>query len=108
MYLYSILYTKIYYFLEHKNPFRFNVTKPLHVLGILGLGTSIYYISHLETVPLSNRKRFMSVNEQQVQELSEIQYKELLLQMKNALLSDWDPTVIRVGKIAEQLIQGEL
>ncbi|KAI8918461.1 peptidase family M48-domain-containing protein [Powellomyces hirtus] len=72
--------------------------------GVAGIG-SAYYLSHLDTVPITNRKRFMDVNPEQEKELSQQGYREIMLQYGHRILDPRHPYSIFVRKVARKLIR---
>ena len=46
-------------------------------LGIVGSGGYIYYVSHIEETPITKRKRFMVLTENQILEIADYEFKQV-------------------------------
>ena len=55
---------------------------------------TIYYVSHLETVPMSNRRRFMSVTLQEEEAMAKMAYNDILTQFRGRFLAPYHPVCI--------------
>lgn len=73
--------------------------------GVVVVGGSAYYYTHLEHVQLTNRTRFMNVSAAQEAEASKISYNEIMQQYGRAILSDSHPSTVFVKKVAARLIR---
>ncbi|KAJ3320559.1 hypothetical protein HDV06_005182 [Boothiomyces sp. JEL0866] len=65
----------------------------------------IYYVNHLEKVPISNRTRFMAVSEKQEIALGEDAFHQLKRQYHNAILPSNHPITILANKVSKSLIR---
>ncbi|RUS18249.1 hypothetical protein BC937DRAFT_88997 [Endogone sp. FLAS-F59071] len=64
-----------------------------------------YYVTHLETVPVTDRRRFIDVTLEQEEAMAKQAYREVMLQYGNKILSSNHPYTVYVRRIAERLIQ---
>ncbi|CAG8436600.1 9376_t:CDS:2 [Diversispora eburnea] len=72
--------------------------------GLGGL-SGIYYVSHLETVPISNRRRFMDVTPKQEELMAQQAFKQVKSHYRNKILHPSDPLVRAVKKVAARIIK---
>ncbi|PMD44621.1 hypothetical protein L207DRAFT_630927 [Hyaloscypha variabilis F] len=85
-----------------RNGFRHPGTK---VLAVVVLGGGIYfYVSHLETVPVSGRRRFNCYSEDRVEEEGKMMYNMIMQQDRDAILPAWDPRTRMVQRVMNKLI----
>jgi hypothetical protein len=68
--------------------------------GLLG----VYYFSNLETVPGTNRRRFLPVTPQLEAILADNEYQQLMRQYQSRMLPRAHPITISVSNIAKKLI----
>ncbi|XP_043283183.1 integrin alpha-8-like [Venturia canescens] len=76
-------------------------------LGILGAffsGVGLYYVSHLETDPLTNRRRLIILNDKQQAALADITYQMNLENVKDKIVSHRHPGFKRIMAVAEKLL----
>lgn len=68
----------------------------------------VFYITHLETVPVSGRTRFNCYTEETAEEQGIVAYQQIVSQaaQAGALVPKWDPRVRRVQKVLDRLIEG--
>lgn len=71
-------------------------------------GFTIFYFTHIETVPVSGRRRFNCFSEESAEEQGELLYRAILAEEmeKGRVLSRWDPRVVRVERVLGRLIEG--
>ncbi|OZJ02238.1 hypothetical protein BZG36_04545 [Bifiguratus adelaidae] len=77
-------------------------------LIFIGTGTAIfggYYVTHLETVPVSGRRRFIDITPKQEEALAKLSYQEVMQQFGSAILPSWHPYTRFVKKVAERIIR---
>lgn len=67
--------------------------------------SGVFYVTHLERAPISNRLRFMLISKSTEQMIGNEGYQEVLDQYKGKLLSDRHPQVLRVKKVMKNLIK---
>ncbi|CAB4478156.1 uncharacterized protein OCT59_007381 [Rhizophagus irregularis] len=68
-----------------------------------GLG-GVYYVSHLETVPVTNRRRFIDVTPKQEEKLAQQAYNEVMKQYGRKILPPFDHRTKFVKKVARQIV----
>jgi predicted Zn-dependent protease len=73
-------------------------------VGAIGGAVGIFYMANLETVPLSNRRRFNVISPQLEAQLGEQQFRQILQEYRGQILSDWDPRVRMVHRVMNRLI----
>ncbi|CAJ0750554.1 9365_t:CDS:2, partial [Entrophospora sp. SA101] len=73
--------------------------------GAVGGLTSVYYVSHLEKVPITNRRRFMDVSPKQEEKLSQQAYHEVMEKYSNKILPLWDRRTKFVRQVAQDLVK---
>lgn len=61
------------------------------IIVVLGVGGGIYYISNIEEVPFTSRKRFNCYSKESVAEQGEMMYKMILNEYGNRILPASDP-----------------
>jgi metalloendopeptidase OMA1, mitochondrial len=85
-----------------RNGFRHPGTKLLFLS--VGAGGVIFYVSNLETVPVSGRRRFNCYSEASVEEEGKMMYKMIMHDNRDAILPSWDPRTRTVERVMEKLI----
>jgi predicted Zn-dependent protease len=74
-------------------------------MGIVGLvGGSGYILYHIEKVPVSGRKRFISVSPEEEEMMSKVALEGLMKQTQGAILPSWHPYTQLVVKVTNRLI----
>ncbi|XP_012277470.1 metalloendopeptidase OMA1, mitochondrial [Orussus abietinus] len=73
-------------------------------LGFFVISIFLYYITHIEKDPITNRSRFIMFNKQQRIQLSELIFEVHLEQHKKLIISAKHPVYIKLQKITEILI----
>jgi hypothetical protein len=75
------------------------------VLAVVVFGGGVYfYVSHLETVPVSGRRRFNCYSEDRVEEEGKMMYNMIMQQDRDAILPAWDPRTRMVQRVMNKLI----
>ncbi|KAJ3126225.1 hypothetical protein HK098_007781 [Nowakowskiella sp. JEL0407] len=72
--------------------------------GALAFG-GIYYISHLETVPISGRRRFNNLSSKREKYVADQAFREIFTQLKDSILPSYHPYSIFVTKVARRIIE---
>ena len=85
-----------------RNGFRHPGTKLLFLA--LGSGGIIFYVSNLETVPVSGRRRFNCYSEESVEAEGQMLYKMIMQDNRQAILPEWDPRTRMVERVMRKLI----
>ncbi|KAG9286464.1 hypothetical protein G9A89_014630 [Geosiphon pyriformis] len=67
--------------------------------------TRVYYYTHLETVPLTGRRRFMDVSPKQEELIAQQAYREIMSQFHNKILPTWYPESKFVRQVAQRLVK---
>jgi metalloendopeptidase OMA1, mitochondrial len=79
---------------------------PSKVLIILVVGSAtIFYVTHLEEVPESGRKRFICFSEAAMEEQGHLLYENIMSQAEGAILPEWDARSRMVNRVMNRLIQ---
>lgn len=73
--------------------------------GAVAVGGTVYYVSHLETVELTHRRRLMTISPEQEAEVSKETYQAIMQQYGNQILSESDSRVRFVKKVVGPLIK---
>ncbi|ORZ37148.1 mitochondrial metalloendopeptidase OMA1, partial [Catenaria anguillulae PL171] len=68
-------------------------------------GSGMYYVTHLEVVPISGRRRFMDVTPAMETAMSQQAYAEVMREYAGRFLPSYHPTVLTVKKVARRIIQ---
>ncbi|KAJ3020951.1 UNVERIFIED_CONTAM: hypothetical protein HDU68_009885 [Siphonaria sp. JEL0065] len=92
------------YFKQRQLPFYQNRQN----LIILGAGTGLlglYYATHLETVPISGRTRFMDMSREDEEEMGRQAYNEIMNEYRNRIVPAYHPMSIYVHKVASNIIR---
>jgi predicted Zn-dependent protease len=72
--------------------------------GLLAFGTS-YYVYHLDTVPISNRRRFLDITPKQEQAIAQLSYNEIMTEYGKRILPASHPYTQFVRRVAKRIIQ---
>ncbi|KAI9209631.1 peptidase family M48-domain-containing protein [Polychytrium aggregatum] len=75
------------------------------VSGALGTFCTIYYLSHLETVPMSGRTRFIDMTPEQEEQMGREAYHSVIQQYQHKILPWNHPHSVIVRKVAQRIIQ---
>ena len=67
-------------------------------------GGIIFYVSNLETVPISGRRRFNCFSEEMVAEEGKEAYRQMLQRYGAAILPDYDKRTLQVQRVMSRLI----
>ncbi|RKP06411.1 peptidase family M48-domain-containing protein [Thamnocephalis sphaerospora] len=75
------------------------------VCGIVTFGG--YYLAHLDTVPISGRRRFIDITPKQEAMIAQVAYDSIIEEVRHAMnfLPDDHPDVIVIRKVAQRLIR---
>jgi predicted Zn-dependent protease len=73
--------------------------------GIVVVGGTAYYVTHLEKVELTGRRRFMNVSPQTETAAAEETYQAILQQFGNKMLPASHPSARMVNTVAKRLIR---
>ncbi|TPX43683.1 hypothetical protein SeMB42_g04642 [Synchytrium endobioticum] len=92
------------YFQNQKLPFWRSATFPRYAVGAVVI-FGVYYVSHLEEVPISGRRRFINVSPQLEEKLARSEYAELMNEYRDRTLPSWHPVSKMAQKVAHKLIQ---
>lgn len=78
------------------------------IIVLVGGGMVVFYVTHLETVPVSGRTRFNCYSEETAEEQGVLAYQQIVQQAAQTgqLVPSWDPRVRRVQKVLNRLIEG--
>jgi len=69
--------------------------------GIVGLA---YVLTHLERVPISNRRRFMAMNKKDEEKMAKMAFAEIMHEFENQILPSNHPASILANRVAGRLI----
>lgn len=53
-----------------------------------------YYISNLEVVPISGRRRFMAVDQSEEEQMAKMAYKSIINEYRNRILPGYHPVIM--------------
>ncbi|KAJ3253840.1 hypothetical protein HK103_007701 [Boothiomyces macroporosus] len=84
---------------------RLDLKPMLYIGGGFIFFGGIYYVTHLENVPISNRSRFMAVSESQEIAMGEEAYLQLKRQYQHAILPPDHPLSLLCNKVSRALIR---
>ncbi|KAJ3073179.1 hypothetical protein HDU98_002055 [Podochytrium sp. JEL0797] len=87
-----------------KTPFYQNKRMWMYVGGGTAL-VGLYYGTHLETVPISGRTRFMDMTKADEEAMGLQAYNEIMQEYKNRLVPQNHPTSMWVAKVARNIIK---
>ena len=73
--------------------------------GVLVSLYGIYYVTHLERVPLSDRIRFMNVSKQKEADMSHIQFNQLMAEFGSRILPENHEITQMVRRVANRIIK---
>ena len=94
---------------ENKAKFKDTVRKNRRVLfkiatGFVGFVGYLYYI-HLETCPVTGRRRFVALQANQMEKVSDREFKDLLDFYGGQILPAHHPSYAKVGRVANRIIE---
>ncbi|KAJ3233428.1 hypothetical protein HDU81_002287 [Chytriomyces hyalinus] len=92
------------YFNQRPNRNLYQDKRVWTVLGGAGVLGGVYYVSHLETVPLSGRTRFMDVSEEMEAEMGKQAYKQIMQEYGRHIVPNYHPAAVSVQKVAKRII----
>jgi hypothetical protein len=72
--------------------------------GTVGGLRGVYYVSHLETVPVTDRRRFIDVTPKQEEKIAQQAYNEIMKQYGRRILSPYDHRTQFVKRVAQQIV----
>lgn len=73
-------------------------------IAILGAGGIFIYVSNLEDVPVSGRRRFNIYSHEAMEREGQMMYEQILRQYQRAILPDWDTRTQMVQRVMSRLI----
>lgn len=73
------------------------------VVVIAACGT-IFYLSHIEEVPITGRRRFNCFSQESAVEEGELLYRMLMEQERQHILPEWDHRVKQVQRVLDRLL----
>ncbi|ORY00572.1 hypothetical protein K493DRAFT_312781 [Basidiobolus meristosporus CBS 931.73] len=73
--------------------------------GIFGGLSGTYYVTHLETVPISGRRRFMDISPSQEEKLSKMSYQEIIQEYGHQILPPNHRYSRWVSDVAQRIIR---
>lgn len=73
--------------------------------GVVTVGAGGYYVTHLETVPMTGRTRFMDVSVKQEESMAKEAYKQVMHQYQNQMLPDNHAYTLYVKRVAARIIK---
>ncbi|POS85849.1 hypothetical protein EPUL_001543, partial [Erysiphe pulchra] len=68
-------------------------------------GVIIFYIQHIETTPVSGRRRFMYFTEADAEKMYKYIYRNLMLSLRESILPPWDRRTKQVNRVMKRLIE---
>ncbi|KAF1808574.1 hypothetical protein P152DRAFT_443650 [Eremomyces bilateralis CBS 781.70] len=74
-----------------------------HIFLLAG-GLGVFYVSNLETVPVTGRRRFNLVGPELEARFAEQMYEEVMGEFRGHILSEWDPRARMVQRVMDRLI----
>ncbi|KAF9205735.1 hypothetical protein BGZ49_003576 [Haplosporangium sp. Z 27] len=72
--------------------------------GVVAVGAGGYYVTHLETVPMSGRRRFIDVSVKQEEIMAKEAYKQVMREYQRSILPSNHPYTKYVERIARRII----
>ncbi|KAJ8067362.1 hypothetical protein OCU04_004715 [Sclerotinia nivalis] len=73
-------------------------------IAILVAGGVVVYISNIEDVPVSGRRRFNIYSPQDMEREGQMMYRQILQQYRARILPDWDKRTMMVQRVMSRLI----
>ncbi|CAB77005.1 metallopeptidase Oma1 [Schizosaccharomyces pombe] len=74
------------------------------IFGALIAGGGVYYFTHLEYVPISNRRRFNDVSLDFEKRMAQDAYKEVMSEYGDRMLPSYHPTTLYVSRVLKRII----
>jgi Zn-dependent protease with chaperone function len=75
-----------------------------YMVGVTGSVGIIYYIYHLERVPISGRLRFMNVTRKQEQMMGDMAFQSMIEEVGKSILPSWHPLTLQVRRVTDRLL----
>ncbi|XP_077981744.1 metalloendopeptidase OMA1, mitochondrial-like [Glandiceps talaboti] len=91
---------QVFVLLLQKNKYKLVMTA-----SVLGAGVGIYYLSHLESTPITNRTRFIAFTKKQFSAIAAEEYKQFLERYKDSFVPAKHPVYDLVTKVTQQLLE---
>jgi Zn-dependent protease with chaperone function len=82
-----------------------NWNRQLQWMGAMTVLGGIFYVSHLEAAPYSNRRRFMLIWPEIEKYIGDRGYEETMAQFRHYILPDNHPETLRVKKVMKPIIK---
>ncbi|KAF9902532.1 hypothetical protein BX616_001906, partial [Lobosporangium transversale] len=73
--------------------------------GVVTVGVGGYYVAHLETVPMTGRRRFLDVTTKQEEMMAKEAYKQVMHQFGDKILPQSHPYTLYVKRVAGRIIK---
>ncbi|CAG8625954.1 11462_t:CDS:10 [Ambispora leptoticha] len=73
--------------------------------GVIGGLAGTYYLNHLETVPITGRRRFIDITPKQEELMSQQSYSQIMSIYRNKILPSRHPDTQFVRRVAERIIK---
>jgi hypothetical protein len=71
---------------------------------VLAGGSIVFYVTHLEDVPVSGRTRFICYSDESVEEEGKLAYRHVMSDYKHAILPEYDARTQQVKRVMRRLI----
>jgi metalloendopeptidase OMA1, mitochondrial len=72
--------------------------------GLLGIGV-VYYVTHQDYAPISNRRRFIALSREYEASLGQLELRNILQQYQKYILPSFHPIAQKISKITHSIIQ---
>jgi hypothetical protein len=74
------------------------------IVLVLTGGSIIFYVTHLEDVPVSGRTRFICYSDESVEEEGKLAYRHVMSDYRHAILPEYDARTQQVKRVMRRLI----
>ncbi|CAF0792979.1 unnamed protein product [Rotaria sp. Silwood1] len=88
-------------FIQHLDRHKY---KYMGIVGAIGAAFSIHYYTHLETSPITGRRRFMLMNAEQLTIMSDLEKEKIATMFSNQMLPENSKQTQLVARVAKQII----
>lgn len=82
--------------------------KYLGIIGTLGTAAGIHYYTHLETAPITGRRRYIMLNSHQLEVLSDLEKEKIASMFRDEMLNEKSKQTQLVARVAKKVITSNM
>ncbi|CAF3842138.1 unnamed protein product [Adineta steineri] len=92
-------------FMQHLNRHKYTY---MGIFGTIGTAAGIHYYTHLETAPITGRRRYMMMNIDYLKQLSEMEKEKMASMFNNQMLPEKSKQTQQVARVARRIIASNM